>query len=97
MSNVTSSEILISHNVFNIQSSTPGSVSTGIGIAATFAGGSRCQILSNNFEAVTVLGIYLGPKALLVRRFKQSGATVPGAGSKERMSHFSASSLCGKG
>jgi hypothetical protein len=60
VSNVTSSEILISHNVFTIQSSAP-SGSAGIGIAATFAGGSRCQILSNNFQAVNVLGIYLGP------------------------------------
>jgi hypothetical protein len=59
--NTASSEILIAHNTFILQSSTPGTVSAAIGISSTFSGGSRCQILSNNFQEVNVLGIYLGP------------------------------------
>jgi hypothetical protein len=49
---VTSSEILVTNNVFSGQ--------YGVYLDATFGGGATCQVLSNNFQNVTDLGIYLG-------------------------------------
>jgi hypothetical protein len=51
---VTSSQILISNNVFR-------SEEYGVILEATFEGGSRAQAVSNNFQNTSVLGIYLGP------------------------------------
>jgi hypothetical protein len=49
---VTSSEILVTNNVFSGQ--------YGVYLDATFGGGATCQVLSNTLQNVTDLGIYLG-------------------------------------
>lgn len=50
----TSSEILVTNNTFSGQ--------YGVFLDSTFKGGTRCQVLGNNFPNVTVLGIYLGTR-----------------------------------
>lgn len=52
VSEVTSSELRVRHNVFSGQ--------YGVYLDTTFAGGSRCLVAANNFQNVTDIGIYLG-------------------------------------
>jgi hypothetical protein len=54
VSEVTSSEILVSNNVFSGDQ-------YGVYLDATFAGGATCQVVANTFQNITNVGIYLGP------------------------------------
>jgi hypothetical protein len=54
VSQVTSSEILVSNNVFSGDQ-------YGVYLDATFAGGATCQVVSNTFQNIANIGIYLGP------------------------------------
>jgi hypothetical protein len=51
---INSSEMLVSHNVFSGDQ-------YGVYLDATFEGGARCQVVSNDFQNIASTGIYLGP------------------------------------
>jgi hypothetical protein len=54
VSEVTSSEILVSNNVFSGDQ-------YGVCLEATFTGGATCQVVSNTFQNISNVAIYLGP------------------------------------
>jgi hypothetical protein len=54
VSQVTSSEILVSNNVFSGDQ-------YGVYLEATFTGGATCQVVANTFQNISNVGIYLGP------------------------------------
>jgi hypothetical protein len=53
VSQLTSSEILVSNNVFSGDQ-------YGVYLDTTFTGGATCQIVANTFQNMTNVGIYLG-------------------------------------